>query len=64
MEIKELLEITLNKKASDLHLMVGSPPILRINGVLTPITGKEILSREEAQRLVFSLLMKNRKKFF
>ena len=33
----ELFELMLDKEASDLHLWVPSPPVLRINGVLTPL---------------------------
>lgn len=61
MEINELLEITINKKASDLHLLTGVPPILRIDGVLSPIPGKEPLSREATQQLVFSLVNEEQK---
>lgn len=61
MEIKDLLEISFNRKASDLHLLVGSPPILRVNGALSPVPGKEVLTREEAQRLIFSLVNEEQK---
>lgn len=61
MEIKELLEITINKKASDLHLISGVPPILRIDGDLKPIAGKDILGKEEVERLVFSLVNEEQK---
>jgi twitching motility protein PilT len=36
MQIDELLKLMVNKGASDLHLTVPSPPVLRIDGVLTP----------------------------
>jgi len=36
MELDKLLKMVIDKKASDLHLDVGSPPILRVNGVLLP----------------------------
>jgi len=35
--IEELLQLTVEKEASDLHLMVPSPPVLRIDGALRPI---------------------------
>jgi twitching motility protein PilT len=55
MEINELLEYTLNKKASDLHLIVGVPPMVRVNGILSPIPGKESLTSHQAEQLVLSL---------
>ncbi|HRY30436.1 MAG TPA: type IV pilus twitching motility protein PilT, partial [Elusimicrobiota bacterium] len=42
-------------KASDLHLTVGSPPVLRIDGLVHP-TNLEKLTPEMCQRLVYSLL--------
>ena len=37
LDIKMLLEIVIERHASDLHLTVGRPPILRINGRLEPL---------------------------
>jgi len=36
MQIKELLKLVVEKNASDLHLTVPSPPVLRIDGLLIP----------------------------
>jgi len=36
MQINELLHLTVEKGASDLHLRVPSPPVLRIDGALIP----------------------------
>ena len=36
MEVNELLKIMVDKKASDMHLRVPSPPVLRIDGILVP----------------------------
>jgi len=36
MEIGELLKLMVEKEASDMHLRVPSPPVLRIDGVLVP----------------------------
>ena len=35
-QVTELLKLTVDKKASDLHLRVPSPPVLRIDGALAP----------------------------
>ncbi len=48
MEINELLKLMVNKDASDLHITVPSPPVLRIDGALIiqedlpPLTAKDI----------------------
>ncbi len=38
MHINDLLKIASERKASDLHLKVGSHPVLRINGELIPLS--------------------------
>jgi len=63
--IKHLLELTVERNASDLHAIVGIPPTLRIEGQLHPVPAetistpdtvysflKEILSTEMLERLV------------
>lgn len=44
--LSELLEKTFNENASDLHLTVGTAPILRINGKLTPIGNYKLNSND------------------
>ena len=48
-------------KASDLHLQVGLPPVLRIDGALRPITGYENLDESTIERLIFSTLEEDQK---
>jgi len=59
----ELLRITVERGASDLHLTVGLPPVLRINGSLVA-TEYSRLSPEEAKRLVYSILNDKQKEKF
>jgi twitching motility protein PilT len=49
MDIHTLLQQTADLQASDLHLKAGSPPIVRIDGVLQSIPGLAPLSREDVQ---------------
>jgi twitching motility protein PilT len=61
--LRELLELTHQRKASDLHLTVGSPPQLRIDGRLVR-TEMEPLTAEETKKLAYSIMNeKQRKKF-
>lgn len=62
MNIQQLLELTIAKQASDLHLVVNALPMLRINGELVPIPGMEVLTEAELQNLVFPILVENQKK--
>ena len=59
----DLLRLSVEKGASDLHLTVGLPPVFRINGKLVP-TEYARLSPEETKRLVYSILNDKQKEKF
>jgi twitching motility protein PilT len=59
--IEILLEEVVKKKASDLHLQVGLPPMLRVDGTLMPVSGAEVLSDEAVETLVFAILDEDQK---
>lgn len=48
-QLNQLLELTWRQQASDLHLSVGHPPILRITGRLTPLIKEKVLTGEDTQ---------------
>ena len=54
--IEMLLQEVINQHASDLHLQVGLPPMLRIDGALTPVANTPSLDVETTERLIFSIL--------
>src|SRR5687767_5766688 len=56
LKIEILLEEVIKKKASDLHLQVSMPPMLRIDGTLTPISGYAPLDEEKVEGLIFAIL--------
>jgi twitching motility protein PilT len=64
MTIKTLFSQAVSKKASDLHLITGIPPVLRIDGVLTEIEKTKPLSSEEIKQMIFSVLDEEQKKIF
>jgi len=47
MDIFQLLRLAHSKVASDLHLVVASPPLLRVNGDLEPVDGMQPLNSED-----------------
>lgn len=59
--IEDLMEEVVERGGSDLHLSVGLPPYIRINGKLTP-TDYDPLSQEQCQRLIFSMLNNTQRK--
>src|SRR5258706_1382592 len=54
--IEVLLEEVVKKKASDLHLQVGLPPMLRVDGSLVAVSGADPLSDEAVETLIFAIL--------
>jgi twitching motility protein PilT len=56
MQINELLKNAHSLNASDLHIKVGSPPIVRIYGELTPLTSERKVSQEDAVKIAFSVM--------
>jgi twitching motility protein PilT len=46
MTIKDLLQLTVDRNASDLHLVVGIPPMIRTDEELTPVPGEGVLTSE------------------
>ncbi|MFH1074751.1 MAG: PilT/PilU family type 4a pilus ATPase [Candidatus Firestonebacteria bacterium] len=52
MDIKQLLQQTIDSGASDLHILTGVPPTLRIDGQLSPLSNFEVMTRETVSELV------------
>ena len=61
--ISTLLKLTQQKSASDLHLTVGSPPVIRIDGRLS-ITDYPVLNEEDSKTLIYSMLNDDQKTIF
>jgi len=64
MNLNELLKATFEKKASDLHVKVGVPPILRIDGRLVPLETEKRTTQEEAMNVALSIMNASQKARF
>lgn len=64
MNIQQLLDLTIARNASDLHLSVGFPPTLRINGELIAIPGEEIITPQIIESLIMPLLTPMQKNIY
>jgi twitching motility protein PilT len=63
-EIDKLLNIMLEKKASDLHISTAAPPMLRVDGEMAPIPGHAVLSAEAVQKILLPITPpRNREEF-
>lgn len=56
MELSQLLQLTIDKKASDLHLVPGYFPTIRVNGELFQLTTLEIITPENIETMLISIL--------
>jgi twitching motility protein PilT len=56
MDMIDILKAAVQKGASDLHLVIGHPPMVRLDGDLKPMTEFPVLTAEESRRLVYTLL--------
>ncbi|MGH7909238.1 MAG: ATPase, T2SS/T4P/T4SS family, partial [Thermodesulfobacteriota bacterium] len=64
MDLAELLKIAVERKASDLHIKVGGPPVIRIDNRLVPLTEKPRISQEDAVRMIFSVMNESQREHF
>lgn len=62
LEVTNLLQIVLAREASDLHLIAGKPPTLRIDSLLVELKDYEILSGNAIANIVDVLLVTEEKK--
>jgi twitching motility protein PilT len=64
MNVNDLLKIAVERKASDLHLKVGSHPVLRIDGELTALPEIKRLMQEDTIAMAFSMMNARQKQRF
>jgi len=64
MDINELLKAAVAQGASDLHIKVGSQPIMRLHGGLAPIEGSGKLSQDDALKIAFSVMSPGQRETF
>ncbi|MBU8934181.1 MAG: type IV pilus twitching motility protein PilT [candidate division Zixibacteria bacterium] len=58
--LRELLEQMVKMGASDLHLTIGAPPVVRVDGKLQRLAG-DILTPEVTKKLCYSMLSEKQK---
>jgi twitching motility protein PilT len=64
MDVNELLQTAHSQGASDLHIKVGSSPILRINGELHPLPEEKRLSQEDTVKIAFAVMSPGQREIF
>jgi twitching motility protein PilT len=64
MNINDLLKICVERKASDLHIKVGSHPVIRIDGDLHPLIEFKRLMQEDTVAMAYSMMNARQKQRF
>jgi twitching motility protein PilT len=64
MHINDLLKIATDRGASDLHLKVGSHPVIRVSGKLIPLTDQKRMMQEDTIAMAFSIMSARQKQKF
>lgn len=62
--LKKLLEVVVSKKASDFHITVDKPPIIRLNRELIPFENESLFTEEDTRELAFALMTEEQKQEF
>src|SRR5205823_887274 len=62
--INDLLKIAAERRASDLHIKVGSHPVIRVDGELLPLVELKRLMQEDTIAMAFSIMSSRQKEKF
>jgi twitching motility protein PilT len=62
--INDLLKIAAERRASDLHIKVGSHPVIRVDGELIPLVELKRLMQEDTIAMAFSMMSSRQKEKF
>ncbi len=63
LDLEALLRESVRREASDVHVKVGAPPYLRIDGHLTPVPGEPVTAAD-TERVAFAIMPKSRAEEF
>ncbi|MBI5242173.1 MAG: type IV pilus twitching motility protein PilT [Elusimicrobia bacterium] len=64
MELVEVLKQAVGAGASDIHIVIGKPPMMRLDGAMQEIPGFTVITAEDAKRLIYSILYEEQRARF
>jgi twitching motility protein PilT len=64
MLLNDIFKRGVEKGASDVHLVVGEPPVIRINGLLCRLDDLGVVTKKKAEELIFPVLTPKQKEQF
>jgi len=63
-KMDEILRQAVKKGASDIHITVGKPPCVRINGIMTWLEDFPVITPQISRKLIYAILSETNKKKF
>jgi len=63
MNIHDILDMLVEQSGSDVHILTGMPPTLRVDGELRSIPGAPVLTGDQAEALILPLMTQDQKDF-
>jgi len=63
-DIKSLLQYTIDKNASDLHVLADVQPTIRVDGELIPVPGVPVLDKETVREILFQTMTMVQKDYY
>ncbi len=64
MELDEICRIAMRRGASDIHLKVGLPPMIRVSGTLAPVPSAPKLAKEDLGRMAWNAMSATQRERF
>ncbi len=64
MELVEILKNAVTAGASDIHIVIGKPPMMRLNGEMAEMPGFPKVTGDESKRLIYSILYEEQRAKF
>jgi len=64
MELVEVLRTAVQAGASDVHLVIGKPPMMRLDGDIAEIPGFPVINADESKRMIYSILYEEQRAKF
>ncbi|MCA9369914.1 MAG: type IV pilus twitching motility protein PilT [Pseudomonadales bacterium] len=59
----DILQQLIDSEGSDIHIVPGSPPTIRVEGVLKPVDGAPVLTEKQSETLIHPLLTQEQKDY-
>lgn len=64
MDLNQLLKLTIERSASDLHIIANYFPTIRIHGELAPVAAAQILTTDSTEKILLPILSQQQKESF